>query len=340
MHGFAGKSETAEQYSDFARTIEGWHNPTVGIVVTHFNYSHLVSDALHSVKQQDYANLRCVVVDDCSEPDQFERLESIVAGLDDPRFFVIRNETNLGQIPSFYRGMDALDVEFVALLDPDDRYKPHFVDRMLRLHHNPYVLCPIATCDQDLLRFGDGVVARNKNRVINERDATLSKERRLREEATFAQFGFHRFAQPTDRGWFWTSTSSNMFRRSALQLIRPQRPLQYRRAADAYIANGCHMLGGTLILRDALIYRGLHESNSFITSSVFSAYQNTANSRSEQWVYHCRRDVVEAFFANGGTKLFRASDIASVISAQFSRDDLLLLEKQVPGIAELLGSHG
>ena len=49
-----------------------------------------------------------------------------------------------------------------------------------------------------------------------------------------------------------------MFRRAALNLMRPYRPLGYKIQADAYLAQGAHLLGGTLFLTKPLIYRGIH----------------------------------------------------------------------------------
>jgi hypothetical protein len=49
----------------------GWNivkKPNVAVIITHFNYSELIEPAIDSVLEQTYENVRCVVVDDCSDP--------------------------------------------------------------------------------------------------------------------------------------------------------------------------------------------------------------------------------------------------------------------------------
>jgi hypothetical protein len=41
----------------------------------------------------------------------------------------------------------------------------------------------------------------------------------------------------------WTSISAMMFRRAALNILRPNRELAYKRAFDAYMAQGAQLFG-------------------------------------------------------------------------------------------------
>ncbi len=69
-------------------------------------------------------------------------------------------------------------------------------------------------------------------------------------------------------GWFWSSTSSMMFRRAALKLIEPDIKIEYKRAADLFLGVGSHALGGTLYLSKPLVYRSLHEKNNYLVSEI------------------------------------------------------------------------
>ena len=90
-----------------------------------------------------------------------------------------------------------------------------------------------------------------------------------------------------------------MFRRTAVEVLRPHKKLAYKRCADGYLAQGSHALGGTLFLQQPLIYRLLHEQNSWITEKIYSSFQNKQKEGAEQWASDARIDALEAIRANG-----------------------------------------
>ena len=313
--------------------VSKFHTPRVGIVITHFNYAECIGDALLSVQQQTHANFTCVIVDDHSDEPQYDAVRREVAGLADDRFKLVRNAENLGQTPSFYRGLDEIDAAFVAVLDPDDRYVPEFIARMLAVHLNPRVFCPLVSCEQFLLKLGDGIITKthyaNGSRHL---EGTAIR----REQETFSEFGFHRFISPAENGSYGATTSSMFFRTDALKLIKPNRKLGYKRAVDAYLGNGAHMMGGTIVLREPLVYRGLHSNNSYISQFIFSMFQNRQGPRAKYVTDEVRRDVIEAFVQNGGLDYFSPSNFRDVILSQFQGEELAKLLAAVPRVAEVL----
>lgn len=90
-----------------------------------------------------------------------------------------------------------------------------------------------------------------------------------------------------------------MFRRAALNALRPDRELAYKRAFDAYMAQGAHQLGGTLFYSEPLIYRRLHKDNSWITADIYSSSQNKKNATGEQRTDECLRDVSDLLKRKG-----------------------------------------
>ena len=265
-----------------------WHRPLVSVVITHHNYSDHVRDALLSVLDQTHEHWECVVVDDASEPDHRDRLQSIVAELDETRISVKLLDENGGQIPAFFGGLDATSGEFVCLLDPDDRYAETFLSEALAAHLNPSVICPIVCTDQFLL--GEhGIIAGG---------SAWHKQGRLSEGGIETGHGLS-FIPPHVGGWHWTSTSSIMFRRSALIFLRPIKQL-YLRSADAYLASGAHLLGGTIFLHRPLIYRQIHDRNSYISAAIISS--RCDHKRADADVpsgERCKDDALEALIANG-----------------------------------------
>jgi glycosyltransferase involved in cell wall biosynthesis len=312
--------------------VHRYHTPRVAIIIPHYNYSGLIGDALLSVQQQTYGNFTCVVVDDHSTEAHFSVVAEEVTKLADDRFKLVRNGANLGQIPSIYRGMEEIDAAFLAILDPDDRYVPEFIARMIAVHLNPLIFCPIVSCDQHLLRIGDGIITATQNTNGLELMMTGAI---ATEQQSFSEFGFHRFIAPIETGWHWTTTSSMMFRTDALKLIRPKRNLAYKGHADAYFANGAHMMGGTMLLRAPLVYRGIHDDNDFIAQSIFTMFQRQYKANAVHQSDLAKRDVIEAFFANGGLEWFSAGNVKAVIEAQFTGAEFGKLIAEVAGVAKV-----
>jgi glycosyltransferase involved in cell wall biosynthesis len=89
----------------------------VTAVITAYNYGRYLSACGRSALTQDGVDAALVIVDDCSTDET-----SLVAAelARDPRVTVIRNESNLGLIGSFNRGLERVESEYVVKLDADD----------------------------------------------------------------------------------------------------------------------------------------------------------------------------------------------------------------------------
>lgn len=314
-----------------------FRTPHVTIVIPHFDYAEFVGDALQSVLEQSYRNFSCVVVDDCSSSEHAARLETEMRRIRDERFVLVRQPRNRGMIHAIYRGMDERPSSFLAILDPDDRYDPRFLQKMLDVHLNRHIFCPLVSCDQHLFQMGDGIITSTQ---YTNRYEVLGTAQEAEEEACFARYGFHSFVPPLARGWHWSSTSSMMFRSDALRLFRPVKDFPYKGQGDDYCANGAHMLGGSLILREPLVYRGIHTKNDFITNSIFSMWQRQERAGGRQMSDVVKIDLVESFFANGGQERFAAPVIREVLMAQFEGEEREKLARAVPMAAELMAAAG
>jgi glycosyltransferase involved in cell wall biosynthesis len=211
--------------------VSKYHAPLIAVIIPHYEYyADFITDALLSVRQQTHGNFSCIVVDDGSSAGSFQTIRRAVEALEDKRFSVVRSEENRGQVPAVYRGLEETDADFACILDPDDRYRPDFLERMLSLHLNPWVFCPVASCDQYLLNLRGGVIS---GTYYHDNRLELSPEEVERELSQFSRYGFHKFTPPIEPGWHWTSTSSMMFRSDALKYLRPFRKLSYNVIADA-----------------------------------------------------------------------------------------------------------
>jgi glycosyltransferase involved in cell wall biosynthesis len=292
--------------------------PKCSVIVPHFNYSHLVENALKSVMNQDHASFECIVIDDCSAANHVRRLERILGDLNDDRFILIKAPRNLGQTEAVYEALAHTATEFVALLDPDDIYAPSFLSGMLRAHLNRIQIAALATCDMGLYRVGGSRLSHVFSRFS--RDAHAHAEADKQAEM-LERHGYSAYYPPWTPGWLWCATSSLMFRRDALELIRPRKPLNYQQV-DAFCAQGAHMFGGTLFVNRVLSYRGLHGANLMHTPRLFSAYQQRHERGVANVAPQAKRDALNAFFANDGHRLFQPERLLKILQAHLDTETL------------------
>lgn len=271
-----------------------WHKPLISIVITHYNYADHIEDAILSLLDQTYENWECVVVDDASSYEQHAQLVVILDRIGSPKIRLVEHSENLGQIPAFFTGLDATSGEFVGMLDPDDRYAKTFLQEALRAHLNDTVMCPIVSTDQCLVK-NDSVIAMVNSHHLLGQTQWIGGRAVLDAEAAISLFYI-----PSDRpGWHWTSTSSLMMRRSALQYLKPNKELITKNSVDAYVAQGLHRLGGTIFLARPLVYRTLHDRNDYISDTLFSSLQHQARPTAVSAERKLLLDAIEAMKHNG-----------------------------------------
>jgi glycosyltransferase involved in cell wall biosynthesis len=268
--------------------------PLISIVITHHNYSKHLKGAIQSILAQTHTNWECVVVDDFSNHDHRQEAVKIVDEINDKRVTILLSERNEGQVPTFFAGLARTSGEFVCPLDPDDRYMPTFLEDSLAAHLNLHVMTPIVCSDQVLVTqrglIGSGQRFTMYEPAMTKRGAALE----IPEGQKPSLFYF----DASVPGWHYTSTSSMMFRRTAINYMKPQKTLLYKRCVDSYLARGCHLLGGTLFLGKALVYRMLHENNSFISDAIYASSQDKGRPDSTRWAKEIHHDVVEALLAS------------------------------------------
>jgi glycosyltransferase involved in cell wall biosynthesis len=248
-----------------ARSVE-WpilYPPKVAVVITHYNYSNKIEGAIDSVLSQSYSNFELVVVDDNSDPSELNTLENLIEKYK-PRIILKKRDQNLGQVSAFYHGIEGSDAEFCCALDPDDRYMIDFLEKMVYVHLNPYVYVPLVGCDQFLIAndvqiTGTRGLPCNKESLFDFVDITGPSQKLM-------------FYSPEEVSWNWANTSSIMFRRSIIDLLRPIETVNFRRQLDAYLSLVSSYVGGAIVYTEPLVIRCIHRNNSYITDKIISGY--------------------------------------------------------------------
>jgi glycosyltransferase involved in cell wall biosynthesis len=98
--------------------------PLVSVIVPAYNSAWCVERTLRSIAAQTYANLEVIVVNDGSTDGTASVVRACVAG--DERFRVI-DQDNRGLVGARNRGIEESRGEYIAPVDADDLWDPHYV---------------------------------------------------------------------------------------------------------------------------------------------------------------------------------------------------------------------
>jgi glycosyltransferase involved in cell wall biosynthesis len=117
-------------------------DPLVSFVAPCYNLAHLLPECVNSILAQEYPNFELLIMDNCS-PDN---TPEVARSFHDPRVKHIRNQTNLGHLRNFNKGITMSRGKYVWLISADDWLRsPHvlgrFVNVMERNSDVAYTFC-------------------------------------------------------------------------------------------------------------------------------------------------------------------------------------------------------
>lgn len=130
--------------------MENSSNPLVSVVMPAYNMERYIEEAIRSVQAQTMEDWELIVVDDCSADGTCAIVEEMAKK--DSRIRLLRNEKNMGVARTRNRGLDASRGSYVALMDSDDLWVPHKLEKQLALAQEEkadIVYCSYAFADQD-----------------------------------------------------------------------------------------------------------------------------------------------------------------------------------------------
>ena len=102
----------------------------ITIIIPCYNASRYIEDCIQSVKRQDTALWKCIIVDDASTDDSRDIISEAIAG--DSRFRVIHLKENRGVAAARNAGIEAAGGGYILPLDADDRLLPNAVKEFSR----------------------------------------------------------------------------------------------------------------------------------------------------------------------------------------------------------------
>jgi|688.fasta_scaffold43755_6 glycosyltransferase involved in cell wall biosynthesis len=102
---------------------------TVAIVVATYNGATYLLAQLESIIQQTHKPVQIIIVDDASSDDTITIAHAFATA--HPEVMVVQNETRLGYIKNFEKGMLLANASYVALSDQDDIWVPYKIEKLL-----------------------------------------------------------------------------------------------------------------------------------------------------------------------------------------------------------------
>ncbi len=102
--------------------------PLVSILVSNYNYARYIGEAIESALSQTYSNIELIICDDGSTDNSVDIIEGYQRK--DPRLQLIR-KANGGQASGFNAAFSASRGELIALLDSDDCFLPHKIEKVV-----------------------------------------------------------------------------------------------------------------------------------------------------------------------------------------------------------------
>lgn len=106
--------------------------PLISIIMPCHGMGKYIGEALESVGKQTYTHWEVIAVDDCGPDDGTkEIIESFVSEHPEHRVELIRHEENKGVSAARNTAIEAANGEFIAPLDPDDRWKSRHLETLV-----------------------------------------------------------------------------------------------------------------------------------------------------------------------------------------------------------------
>jgi len=90
----------------------------VSVIIAAYNCQDSIGLALNSIISQDYQDWECIICDDGSTDDTWERIIKIT--LNNEKFTVLKNKFNLGIAVTLNRCINIAKGEYIAIQDADD----------------------------------------------------------------------------------------------------------------------------------------------------------------------------------------------------------------------------
>ncbi|MCP4221056.1 MAG: glycosyltransferase family 2 protein [bacterium] len=139
----------------------------VSVVVPNYNYAHFIGETIESVFAQTYTNWELIIVDDNSNDNSRELVESYIKKYPQYRIRQFHNKTGPSGTPTPINiGVRNMEGEYFAWLSSDDAYMPTKLEEQVRLLEKRPDIAMVHTS----ISFMDDDGTEYKERIIEDLD--------------------------------------------------------------------------------------------------------------------------------------------------------------------------
>ena len=110
----------------------------VTVITPSYNSAKYISETVRSVQNQTYDDWEMIIVDDCSQDNTCEIIESFIEK--DNRIRLIKQETNQGAGAARTLAMRNSTGKYIAYLDADDIWLPDKLEKQIKFMIQLYVV--------------------------------------------------------------------------------------------------------------------------------------------------------------------------------------------------------
>ena len=123
----------------------------ISVIIPVFNAQDTINQTVDSIKAQTYKDWEIILVNDGSTDDSLE----ICKSLENERIHVI-DKKNGGAVSAYKKGIQNATCDLIAFCDADDRYKPDYLERAMKIMQEQ-------NCD--FVTFGCSIIESNKETI-------------------------------------------------------------------------------------------------------------------------------------------------------------------------------
>lgn len=228
--------------------------PLVSFVVTSYNYENYIIKTLESIKSQTYANFEIIIVDDKSSDNSIEIINKFIEDNQDLRITLVEHEYNWGQLKAFQTGLNKAQGQFVSFIDSDDVITKDYAKTHINVHLNTSVAFTSSQIfeidENDSIHSMHSVSGPQiKETVKKVQNDNLNIEQLIKVDVENVDFKVLNTKSAPFGGWYWSPSSSAMFRKSSIEIILDyDKPQNWRICPDKFLFNLAHLIGGSAII--------------------------------------------------------------------------------------------
>lgn len=236
--------------------------PLISFVVTSYNYEKFILKTLESIKSQTYENFEIIIVDDKSSDKSVEVIKKFIDENPQIKIKLIEHDYNFGQLKAFQTGLAACKGQFVSFIDSDDVLTKDYAKTHIRVH----LQTSVAFTSSQIIEIGENDEIHTMYSVSSPQKEKAYEAKDLNEllnlDIENVDFKILNTKTAPFGGWWWSPSSSAMFRKSAVEiLLSYPSPQDWRICPDKFLFNLANLIGGSAVIYAPLTGYRRHNMN-------------------------------------------------------------------------------